>query len=118
MGYLFCARGKYFPRLLPGLYLLPESIQRKGFRDQLHSSPCFRILRHWIQVLEQNEMGQIGRNGYMDRPKRICGRGDRSPGKGLVVSDLFRRCGVMRTLSISRAVHTIYPNSQHAILIT
>lgn len=76
MGHLPISRRQYLPRVLPGVHVLPQPVQREGFCDQLYFTARFRIIHHCVQVLAQDELDQAGRYGHLDWEERIRGRGD------------------------------------------
>lgn len=88
LGDIFLPRLERIPCVFPRIYLLPEPIQRPRFRDQLHLTTSIRPFHSLLQILEQNPMGQIGGNGYLDGQKGVCRGGRVNQGKVLVETRL------------------------------
>lgn len=66
VGNIFGHRWEYLPRLFPRIHGISESVQRNRLRDQLYPAPRVCAFLLGIQVLEQDEAGQVGGDGYLD----------------------------------------------------
>lgn len=73
MGHIRLRCGEYLPRLLPGLHGLSRPVQPVGFCNSLYPDSGFRAVSRGIQVLEQDQVCQIGGDGYLDGKERILG---------------------------------------------